>query len=593
MSAIRIILALLVALAGLLVAPSPAWAAGTVTVTVTGHGSVTGPGISCTQSGTSDCSQHYPDVKVGEECDPMDPKIPCVPVYDSQVVELTAAASHDGYDFVSWSGCDSAPGRVCSMRVDDDRGVTARYTDVAEPVVDPPSVTPSSSGFVRGVVTIAAAPTDNSGSINRVEFMVRGSVVASDHSAPYAATFDTGTRTDGPAAVRAIAFDNSGIGSFASPATTNITIDNTAPNTSITSGPADGTSSRTREVTFGLGTTEPGATFRCRMYRSGLQTPAFGPCSTGSTYSSTGLPDGTYVFDAHAVDVAGNVDPTPVTRTFTVDNVDPDTSFTHNLGQSSFAPSGAVTFFLSSTESGSTFRCRLLSEGAPEPEFASCPATHPFSGLAEGSYVFQVEATDPAGNVDDTPAQWTFMVDNTAPESTIATGPADGAFLKVRDVSLTYSADEPATFECRFYAQDEAPPAFTYCWTGTHTETGLPDGQYVFEVVAQDAARNLDPTPARRTFTIDTVAPETEITKHPEAIVKTAKRRALATFEFGANESTQKLQCKLDANAWKDCTSPKSYRVLKGKHTLKVRATDLAGNRDRTPAVWTWTVRRR
>jgi hypothetical protein len=55
---------------------------------------------------------------------------------------------------------------------------------------------------------------------------------------------------------------------------------------------------------------------------------AFAPCSSpgpGSTGSHTTamLSDGTHTFDVRARDAASNVDPTPDTRTFTVDTTPP------------------------------------------------------------------------------------------------------------------------------------------------------------------------------------------------------------------------------------------------------------------------------
>ena len=40
------------------------------------------------------------------------------------------------------------------------------------------------------------------------------------------------------------------------------------------------------------------------------------------------LPDGTYTFCVRATDVAGNLDPTPATRTFTIDTTPPETTLT-------------------------------------------------------------------------------------------------------------------------------------------------------------------------------------------------------------------------------------------------------------------------
>jgi hypothetical protein len=86
----------------------------------------------------------------------------------------------------------------------------------------------------------------------------------------------------------------------------------------------------------------------------------------------------------------------------------------------------------------------------------------------------------------------------------------------------------------------------------------------------------------------DSVAPSTVITSGPSARTRSRK----ATFVFSANESAT-FECRLDSRPWASCSSPRTYRKLKvGKHQLRVRATDTAGNRDATPASYQWRIRR-
>ena len=126
----------------------------------------------------------------------------------------------------------------------------------------------------------------------------------------------------------------------------------------------------------------------------------------------------------------------------------------------------------------------------------------------------------------------------------------------------------------------------------THTASGLADGTYVFSVRATDPFDNVDATPVTRTFTVDTVAPQTRFRSGPPSVVRTSGRTARATFSL-ASERYAKFRCKLDGQRWKACTARPSYVVGLGAHTLRVAAVDRAGNLDRTPAVRRWTVRRR
>ncbi len=90
--------------------------------------------------------------------------------------------------------------------------------------------------------------------------------------------------------------------------------DTTAPETTIDSGPSGTTSDPV--PTFSFSSSEAGSSFECR-----LGSTPFAPCS--SPHTSAALSDGSHTFDVRATDPAGNVDPTPATRVFSVDTAPP------------------------------------------------------------------------------------------------------------------------------------------------------------------------------------------------------------------------------------------------------------------------------
>jgi hypothetical protein len=91
----------------------------------------------------------------------------------------------------------------------------------------------------------------------------------------------------------------------------------------------------------------------------------------------------------------------------------------------------------------------------------------------------------------------------------------------------------------------------------------------------QAAAFSIDDLPP------DLAPPETTLTSGPTG--PTTKRRV--TFRFRTNEPGSRFRCKLDAGAWRPCSSPKRYSNLAfGRHVFQVRATDPSGNVDPTPA---------
>ena len=94
--------------------------------------------------------------------------------------------------------------------------------------------------------------------------------------------------------------------------------DTTPPETTITSGPGDGSTITVDSASFGFSSNEPGSTFECS-----IDGGPFAPCTSPRTYDS--LSNGAHTFQVRAVDAAANTDGTPATRTFTVDAPDPDT----------------------------------------------------------------------------------------------------------------------------------------------------------------------------------------------------------------------------------------------------------------------------
>lgn len=83
--------------------------------------------------------------------------------------------------------------------------------------------------------------------------------------------------------------------------------------------------------------------------------------------------------------------------------------------------------------------------------------------------------------------------------------------------------------------------------------------------------------------TSDTTDPTTKIKK---VVVFSELRKAVVRFKGSDDQAgTIRFQCKLDRRKFRKCKSPKTYRHLKfGRHKVKVRAIDAAGNKDTSPA---------
>ncbi len=275
------------------------------------------------------------------------------------------------------------------------------------------------------------------------------------------------------------------------------------PDTTITGGPSGTTSDAT--PTFNFSSTESGSTFKCR-YDSNPFAPCSGPGASDTP--ATPLANGSHTFAVEAIDAAGNVDPTAATRTLTVatspspDTSPPDTTITG--GPSGTTSDATPTFNFSSTESGSTFKCRYDSN-----PFAPCSgpgaSDTPATPLANGSHTFAVEAIDAAGNVDPTAATRTLTVatspspDTSPPDTTITGGPSG----TTSDATPTFnfsSTESGSTFKCRYDSNPFAPCSGP--GASDTPATPLANGSHTFAVEAIDAAGNVDTTPASSGFTV-------------------------------------------------------------------------------------------
>ena len=91
----------------------------------------------------------------------------------------------------------------------------------------------------------------------------------------------------------------------------------------------------------------------------------------------------------------------------------------------------------------------------------------------------------------------------------------------------------------------------------------------------------------------DRTAPNTRIVSGPS---RTTFKR-LAKFRFASTEPQSRFQCKVDKSRWRRCRNPFKRKVSAGKnrgrkHVFKVRAIDRFGNVDKSPARFSWRVKK-
>jgi hypothetical protein len=157
-----------------------------------------------------------------------------------------------------------------------------------------------------------------------------------------------------------------------------------------------------------------------------------------------------------------------------------------------------------------------------------------------------------------------------APTVTITKGPA--ALSKENRPTFEFVSNRPVAFACQI--DGGAPQA---CASPYVVPSALGEGPHGFVVSATDA-RGRKATSAAYRFTVDAKAPKTTIVGHPNKVVKAKGKSVVAKFRLKANESPVTFYCQIDKEPLRICGKSFSHRFGKGKHAVRVRAKDAAGN---------------
>ncbi len=162
--------------------------------------------------------------------------------------------------------------------------------------------------------------------------------------------------------------------------------------------------------------------------------------------------------------------------TVVTDTTPPETAI--SSGPSGAVSSTSVSFGFSSSESSSTFECRLDASS-----WAACSSPKAYSGLTDGSHTFNVRAKDAAGNIDASPASRTFTVD-VAPPYSVSASPTSVSSGQSITASWKVTGDTSTTD-----------------WVGIFKQSEASDGNALGEWYYTDGAKT-----ASKTFTAPTTA---------------------------------------------------------------------------------------
>jgi CSLREA domain-containing protein len=362
--------------------------------------------------------------------------------YDANTVVAVTATPNLGYDFVNWTGpVANVNAAVTTVTLDAPKAITASFTNPAPAVLslNRTNASPTNAASVQFTVMFSESMTGLSAS--NFTLVPGGGVSGagitnlSGSGTTWTVTVSTGS---GSGTLGLNLTNSTGVTDAGGAALSNLPfsgqvymVDKSAPVTTITSNPANPTNSTNAALAFSATDTGGGsvASYECK-----LDGGSFAACTAPQSY--TGLAAGSHTFQVRAIDSVGNVEGAPASFTWVVDTLAPETTITGQPGNPSNSTS--ATFSFSGNDgSGSgvaSFECKLDSGN-----FAACTSPQTYSGLSEGSHTFQVRALDNAGNVDASPASYTWTVDAAQPNLTLTKSDGGAAVAPGGTVAYTLS----------------------------------------------------------------------------------------------------------------------------------------------------------
>ena len=286
------------------------------------------------------------------------------------------------------------------------------------------------------------------------------------------------------------------------------------------------------------------------------------PLASPWDISTAGWTDGVYTVRVNATDLAGNLRFSSFT--FTVDSTPPAITLNSPSNLSYFAAGATIDLSVSDTNLNIV---NWTTGGAPT--LLGSPHDISTTGWADGVYTVRVNATDLAGNLRF--SSFTFTVDSGPPVITLNSPSNLSYILAGTTIDLTVTDGNLNTVN---WTTAGAPTSLASPWD--ISTAGWTDGLYTVRVNATDLAGNL--RFSSFTFTIDST---------PPAITLNSPSN-LSYFAAGAAIDLSVSDTNLNTVNWTTGGAPTTlaspYDIsttgwADGVYTVRVNATDLAGNR--------------
>ena len=122
---------------------------------------------------------------------------------------------------------------------------------------------------------------------------------------------------------------------------------------------------------------------------------------------------------------------------------------------------------------------------------------------------FYVRAYDAYNSPTDSTEHIVDIIDTITPDTEITSGPS--GTINYNDMTFEWTGSDDVTptsdlvYSCKLEGYDTSWSSWTSSTSKSYTD--LSDGEYKFMVKAKDQAENIDPSPAERSFIVDTIPP--------------------------------------------------------------------------------------
>ncbi|HEV8462613.1 MAG TPA: chitobiase/beta-hexosaminidase C-terminal domain-containing protein [Gaiellaceae bacterium] len=355
---------------------------------------------------------------------------------------------------------------------------------------------PSAGSSLRGVVGLTASASDNL-TVAHVDFLVDGSVVSTDDTAPYSFNWNSASVADGTHTLDARAVDTAGNSTTSSDVS--VVTDQIAPSSTISCNSTTcQTSAYGSAVTVSLAATDPtpGSGVAAIVYTTDGTDPTL---AAGNFYTSPFAISTTKTVKFRSFDVAGNAE---AVQSQTITVAQESVSLTAPADGSTV--DGTAVPLSATVSNGTPDRVDFLVGGTVVGTASSAPYTFSWDSttVADGPYTVKAEAVTGSSTVDSQVANVTVQNTNPPPPDTIpptSTIMCNGAACQIQaytnPVSVTLAAtDDPGGSGVSqiIYTTDGTAPSLTNGTTytapfGVQTTTTI-------EYRAYDVAGNAEAT---------------------------------------------------------------------------------------------------